>query len=90
MTALCPHGMRRYINTPSVFLTPRDYFPNYDELAAIKTTYDPHEVFRVYQGIRPTGRAPDAYEWRREHYKRKRSAIDLLGEAGWDAVRRIL
>ena len=25
--AICPVGLRRYINTPSVFLTPRDYFP---------------------------------------------------------------
>jgi len=40
--------MRRYVNTPSAFLTPRDYYPNYDDLAAIKTTWDADEVFRIY------------------------------------------
>ena len=29
----CPGEVQRYINTPSAFLTPRDYFPNYDQLA---------------------------------------------------------
>ena len=81
--------MRRYYNTPSSFLTPRDYFPNYDELAAIKSRYDPHEVFRVYQGIRPVGLAPDAYEFKRK-YIRTRSAADRLDEVSWDAVKHIL
>lgn len=85
---LCPVGIRRYINTPSVFLTPRDYFANYDELAAIKSTYDPDEIFRVYQGIRPTGLAPDAYEWKREGYVRTKTAKDKLGELGWDALKK--
>ena len=40
----CPGEVQRYVNTPSVFLTPRDYFPNYDQLAAIKTRWDPDEV----------------------------------------------
>lgn len=39
--------MQRYINTPSEFLTPRDYFPNYDWLAEAKTHWDPGEIFRV-------------------------------------------
>ena len=86
--AICPSGMRRYVNTPSVFLTPRDYFPNYDQLAAIKSQWDPTEVFRVYQGIRPTGLPPDAYEFRRP-YKRHRTARDLAGEVGWDALKKL-
>ena len=45
--AICPTGMQRYINTPSEFLTPRDYFPNYDWLAEAKTHWDPGEIFRV-------------------------------------------
>jgi len=84
--ALCP-ATQRYVNTPSAFLTARDYFPNYDELAAIKAHYDPDETFRIYQGVRPTGLAPDAYEWRRE-YTRTRSAADIANELAWDAVRR--
>ena len=39
----------RYINTPSAFLTPRDYYRDYDQLADIKRFWDPTEVFRVYQ-----------------------------------------
>ena len=46
--ALCPVGVQRYINTPSEFLTPRDYYPNYDWLAAAKTHWDPGEIFRVW------------------------------------------
>ena len=57
--ALCP-DLYRYYNTPSETLTARDYFPNYDELARIKSRWDPAEVFRIYQGIRPVGFAPDA------------------------------
>ena len=34
--ALCPAGIERYVNTPSAFLSPRDYYSNYDELAATK------------------------------------------------------
>jgi len=83
---LCPHGMRRYVNTPSTFLTPRDYYPNYDELAAIKSRWDPAEVFRVYQGVRPVGLPPDSYEFSRP-YVRKRSAQDWLGEKGWDVMK---
>ena len=75
------------MNTPSAFLTARDYFPNYDDLAAIKARYDPDETFRIYQGVRPTGLAPDTYEWRRE-YERTRSATDVALELAWDAVRR--
>ena len=59
--------MRRYVNTPSTFLTPRDYYPNYDKLARVKDRWDPHEVFRIYQGIRPTGLPPDAYEFTRPY-----------------------
>ena len=86
--ALCPTGMRRYVNTPSAFLTPRDYFPNYDELAAIKTKWDPTEVFRIYQGVRPTGLPPDTYEFKRP-YVRTRTLEDRLGEVGWDAMKKL-
>jgi len=87
--ALCSTGMRRYYNTPSAFLGARDYFPNYDELATIKSRYDPNEVFRVYQGIRPSGLPPDTHEWKRTGYVRKRSAQDRLGEIGWDTLKRL-
>jgi hypothetical protein len=87
--ALCPKGMRRYVNTPSEFLTPRDYYPNYDWLAEVKSAWDPAEAFRVYQGIRPTGKPPDAYEFSRP-YVRGRSLIDLAGEIGWDVVARVV
>ena len=53
----------------------------------IKKT-DPDEIFRVYQGIRPTGLAPDAYEWKREGYVRTKTAKDKLGELGWDALKK--
>ena len=85
ITRLCPGGIQRYVNTPSAFLTPRDYFDNYDALAAIKSRWDPHEVFRVYQGVRPTGRAPDTYEFQ-TNYVRQRSWTDWLWELAWDAV----
>ena len=85
VTKLCPSGMLRYVNTPSTFLTPRDYYPNYDALAAIKARWDPSEVFRVYQGVRPTGLPPDAYEMARP-YKRTRSAKDWFNELGWDLL----
>lgn len=84
---ICPEGMRRYVNTPSAFLTPRDYYPNYDALAKIKDAWDPHEVFRVYQGIRPTGLPPDAYEFERP-YKRSRTVQERMGEVGWDLLKR--
>ena len=80
--ALCPGAVQRYVNTPSAFLTPRDYYPNYDELAAIKARWDPEETFRVYQGVRPTGRAPDAYEWKRD-YVRQRACREWLAEKLW-------
>ena len=85
---LCPAGMRRYYNTPSAFLKPSEYFPNYPELAAIKAKWDPNETFRVYQGIRPTGLPPDDYEFTRPSFVRQRSAADWVGEAGWDALKR--
>jgi len=84
---ICPSGMLRYYNTPSSFLTPRDYFPNYDALAAIKAHWDPTERFRVYQGIRPTGLPPDSHEFERG-YVRKRSLRDWLGEKGWNVMAR--
>lgn len=84
--ALCPTGMLRYYNTPAEFLTARDYFPNYDELATIKSVWDPSEVFRTYQGIRPIGKTPDAYEFNRSSYVRRRSLADWAGEVGWDAM----
>ena len=86
VSAICPSGMRHYINTPSAFYTPRDYFPNYDDLAEIKSVWDPQETFRVYQGIRPTGLPPDAYEFKRP-YVRTRSFLDRVAELGWDALR---
>ena len=64
---MCPGEVQRYYNTPSAFLGPRDYFPNYDDLAEIKERWDPQEVFRIYQGVRPTGKAPDAYEFKRRY-----------------------
>jgi len=87
VSALCPAGMRHYVNTPSSFLTSRDYYPNYDALAAIKAAWDPHEVFRIYQGIRPTGKPPDSYVFRRP-YVRTRSIKDRLGEVGWDKLKQ--
>ena len=78
-----------YVNTPSSFLTPRDYYPNYDDLAAIKTKWDASELFRVYQGVRPTGLPPDAYEFERPGYKRQRDLRDLLGEVGWDLLKKL-
>ncbi|KAL1510990.1 hypothetical protein AB1Y20_005815 [Prymnesium parvum] len=84
--ALCPK-VERYYNTPSSFLGARDYFPNYDELAAIKARWDPEEVFRVYQGIRPTGLPPDTYEFSRP-YTRTRSVSDWLHEKMWDVLAR--
>ena len=86
---LCPVGVLRYVNTPSTFLTARDYYANYDELAAIKAAYDPHELFRVYQGIRPTGAPTDAFE-RTFHFTRTRSAKDKINELGWDALKKVL
>ena len=87
--AICPRGLRHYVNTPSSFLTPRDYYPNYDDLAAIKTKWDASELFRVYQGVRPTGLPPDAYEFERPGYKRRRDMRDLLGEVGWDLLKKL-
>ena len=83
--ALCP-DLYRYYNTPSVTLTARDYFPNYDELARIKSRWDPAEVFRIYQGIRPVGFAPDAYELRRP-YVRESSLLDRMWKIGFDTVK---
>jgi len=88
--ALCPTGMLRYYNTPAEFLTARDYFPNYDELAAIKSVWDPSEAFRTYQGIRPTGKTPDHYEFNRSSFVRHRSLADWAGEVGWDAMARVI
>eukprot|EP01051_Picozoa_sp_SAG22_P013112 SAG22_NODE_1435_length_4424_cov_4.592695_1_plen_596_part_10 len=85
---LCPAGMLRYVNTPSSFLTARDYYPNYDMLAEIKQRWDPDEIFRVYQGIRPTGLRPDANDFR-QPYTRTRSVKDKVGEAGWDELRKM-
>jgi hypothetical protein len=87
IVAACPGQIDRYVNTPSAFLTARDYYPNYNELANAKTFWDPTEVFRVYQGVRPSGIAPDAYEWKRE-YVRKRSAIDWAQEKAWNLLVR--
>ena len=80
--AACPGDVERYVNTPSAFLTARDYFRDYDELAAIKSSWDPSEVFRVYQGVRPTGVPPDAYEWKRD-YVRKNTALDWARQKLW-------
>lgn len=86
--AICPTGMLRYYNTPAEFLTARDYFPNYDELAAIKDVWDPTEAFHTYQGVRPTGKTPDHYQFNRSSYVRHRSLADWAGEVGWDAMVR--
>jgi hypothetical protein len=89
IVAACPGAVQRYVNTPSAFLTPRDYFPNYDALAAIKTVWDPDETFRVYQGVRPTGKAPDSYEWRRD-YKRTKTCTEWMQEKTWDVMVRFV
>jgi len=83
--ALCP-DLYRYYNTPSETLTARDDFPNYDELARIKSRWDPAEVFRIYQGISPVGIAPDAYELRRP-YVRESSLLDRMWKIGFDTVK---
>jgi len=87
--AICPDGMTRYVNTPSTFLTPHDYYPNYDVLSRIKAKWDPDEVFRVYQGVRPVGKPPDAYEFKRP-FVRTRSLLDWMGELGWDFMVRFV
>lgn len=46
-------GSVRYYNLP-LEGTPRDEFwPNYDELAAIKDTWDPNDFFNISNGIHP-------------------------------------
>ena len=86
--ALCPGQVLRYVNTPSNFLTARDYYGNdYDALAATKTRWDPDEVFRVYQGVRPTGVPVDAYNWTTP-YERTRTVTDVAMELAWDVARR--
>lgn len=42
---------------------------------------------QVYQGIRPTGKPPDAYEFKRP-YVRERSFMQRVGEIGWNFVAR--
>ena len=86
---VCPQGVRHYVNTPSVFYGARDYWPNYDELAKIKDVWDPHEVMRVYQGVRPSWKEPDAYEFARP-YIRQTSRAERLGQLGWDLIKRWL
>lgn len=88
--ALCPGRMVRYVNTPSTFLTARDYYgADYDTLAATKATWDPSELFRVYQGVRPTGVAPDNYTYTRP-YVRNMTDTERLEARTWDALVRVL
>ena len=42
---------------------------------------------QVYQGIRPTGKPPDTYEFERP-YVRGRSLVQRVGEIGWNIVAR--
>ena len=88
--AICPGGMVRYVNTPSTFLTARDYYgADYDTLAATKTAWDPSELFRVYQGIRPTGVPPDDYAYTRP-YVRNMTKAERLKARAWDVVVKVL
>ena len=88
--AICPSGMVRYVNTPSTFLTALDYYgAEYDTLAATKATWDPSEVFRVYQGVRPTGVPPDNYTYTRP-YVRNMTKRQQVEARAWDAVVKIL
>ena len=88
--SICPGRMTRYVNTPSTFLTARDYYgADYDTLAATKSKWDAGEVFRVYQGVRPTGIEPDNYTYTRP-YVRNMSAAERAEALGWDAMVRIL
>jgi len=82
--------MTRYVNTPSTWLTARDYYgADYDTLAATKSVYDPDELFRVYQGVRPTGIPVDNYTYTRP-YVRNMSSAEIAEARGWDAMVRIL
>ena len=88
--AICPGGMVRYVNTPSTFLTAHDYYgADYDTLAATKTAWDPSELFRVYQGIRPTGVPPDDYAYTRP-YVRNMTKAERLKARAWDVVVKVL
>ena len=88
--AICPEGMVRYVNTPSTFLTARDYYGGeYDALAATKAAWDPSELFRVYQGVRPTGVPPDNYTYTRP-YVRNMTTVERLEARAWDAMVKVL
>ena len=88
--AICPGRMVRYVNTPSTFLTARDYYgADYDALAATKTAWDPSELFRIYQGIRPTGVPPDNYTYTRP-YVRNMTKAERLKARAWEVMVKVL